>query len=397
MEPLVSARVSLWASAALLAAVPDAALSQVSDEQPVASGASEPAPDASVPSEKPLADLLNSAIEPENPAFALLGVSASDIVRPQSLQSLALGLLNGLDQRGNFQSGVAMEFSPTSLLFGKQLTLRNYQKHYYGLLGQLARTRTSIAIANGSAKDKAARASFGLTWTPFDGSDHNAPGAGSTCVDDAGPHPVFIPGDAVATAANRKLAEEAIQACMSQFLRPDQSFGLQFGFAALFVSESGATDDFKAKGYTATGTASIGLTRLLYGSSPASTSASADPRRAMLILTGTYRKHELIPDPVVDKAFLQRDRWTLGGRFEIGKQDRFMLGLESVFQHADYAARTSDRYVTLVGTLDIKVRDTLWLGLNLGTSSGRSIEGDEQFIGTRIRWALNSKSTGGLF
>lgn len=374
---------------------PTAAPTTVEDTEANKEAKKEAKKEAGLPtSDSPLTTLLDSAIDPENPAFTLLGVAASDIVHPESPQSLAIGLLNGLDQRGNFQSGVAMEFSPVSLFIGRQQTLKRYQDDYYGPLGLISRLRVSLAVAGGSEKDKSARASIGFVWSPFDGADHNARGTGSDCVDNAGPEIVFDPNATKAeNAAVRKATLAEMDACMSKFLRTDRTFGLQFSFAPLFISESGKTDDFKARGYTASTSASIGLTNLLYGADP----TGEDNKRAMLILTGTYRKHETIPDPATSGAFLQRNRWTIGGRFEVGKQNKSNFGIEAVYQNAEYALLPRDRYLTVVGTVDIKVTDTLWLGLNAGTSSGRAIEGDDHFIGTRFRWAFNKKSTGGLF
>lgn len=42
---------------------------------------------------------------PDSPAFAILGLSPETVVRPSSPRDLATTLLNGVDRRGNLQSG----------------------------------------------------------------------------------------------------------------------------------------------------------------------------------------------------------------------------------------------------------------------------------------------------
>ena len=364
-----------------------------------------PAPRAGGDDEPDLSSLLDSRIDPTSPAFTLLGVSPSDIVRPETPQSLALGLLNGLDQRGNFQSGLSVEFTPATFFFGDHVTLRRYRDEYYGPFGLLTRVRVSLGVAAGSDKDKSARASVGLVWTPIDGADPKAPGPREMCRQEVDRE--FRGGVAdpqkPESVERRKAREAANDACRVRFsLRPDKVFALQFGFAPLFVSKTGETDDFKSQGYAASVTASIGLTDLFFPKQAAAGRAvggdsTKDKRRSRLILTGTYREDEVVPDPDVDETFLERDRWTIGGRFEFGGAERAMLGLEAIYQNADYELRERDKFATIVGTLDVKVSDGLWLGVHAGTSNGRAVEKDDLFIGTRFRWAFNKKTTSGLF
>src|SRR6185295_1042567 len=80
---------------------------------------------------------------PESPAFTVLGVTPETVIRPTSPRAFATSLLNGVDQNGNFQSGLAMDFVPYLLLAGDELTLRKYQTQPIARL--LARTQFSFA------------------------------------------------------------------------------------------------------------------------------------------------------------------------------------------------------------------------------------------------------------
>jgi hypothetical protein len=373
------------------------------DPAPAATAPAPPKADAGPDTVDALRTLLDERIDGGSPAFALLGVAASDVVRPENPKQLVVGILNGLDERGNFKSGVAFDFQPMRLLFGDRLQLDPYSRHFYSLKALLTRTEISAATAVGSGDDKSARASVGILWTPFTNRDPKGPGHRSDCLDRTGDAPAFDPNHPEASKPARDLWNKAVLACKKRYsLRPDKGYSIQLGFAPLFVSTTGKTGDFQAQGYVATFSASLGLSDLLFPSQAradlaANGDASKDPRRAMLAITTAFRKKELIPDPAIKDAFLQRDRWSLGARFEVGRVDAVNFGLEAVYQHASYFGSTSDSFATFVGTLDLRVGEKQWLGLSAGTSTGRARSGEKLFIGTRFRWALGSKSGSGLF
>ena len=67
---------------------------------------------------------------PDSPAFAILGLSPEKIARPGVPRELATTLLNGVDRRGNLQSGIAMDFAPLFLFAGNGLTYQEYQERH---------------------------------------------------------------------------------------------------------------------------------------------------------------------------------------------------------------------------------------------------------------------------
>src|SRR5262249_47786630 len=68
---------------------------------------------------------------PESPAFAVLGITPQSVTRPTSPRSFATSLLNGLDEKGNFQAGLAIDVAPYLLLAGPALTLEDYQRNRF--------------------------------------------------------------------------------------------------------------------------------------------------------------------------------------------------------------------------------------------------------------------------
>jgi hypothetical protein len=107
---------------------------------------------------------------PESPAFTVLGLTPQTVTRPASPRELATSLLNGVDQHGNFQSGLALDLAPYLLFAGDQLGLRDYQRSRK--LRLLTRFQTSFATTKGASEDdKSTRLALGFHATLWDRGD----------------------------------------------------------------------------------------------------------------------------------------------------------------------------------------------------------------------------------
>lgn len=107
---------------------------------------------------------------PETPAFTALGVTPENVISPGSQHELALAILDGVDQNGNAQSGMAIEASPYALAIGDQITIKEYKSDY--LTRFLYNTKVSYATASGSSdSDKADRKAIGLRFSVFNNGD----------------------------------------------------------------------------------------------------------------------------------------------------------------------------------------------------------------------------------
>lgn len=101
---------------------------------------------------------------PDSPALVILGLSPDKVVRPSAPKDLAATLLNGVDRRGNLQSGVAVDLSPRFLFAGNSLTFADYRDNAATRI--LANIQVSLATAKGATDtDKSMRAAFGLRST----------------------------------------------------------------------------------------------------------------------------------------------------------------------------------------------------------------------------------------
>lgn len=344
-----------------------------------------------------------------SPAFSLIGAADASVVRPETPQALATSLLNGLDEEGNLKNGLAIEFAPLLLFAPRSYDLADYQKQS-GLSRSITNLQVSMGFVKGASDDdKSLRASIGLVWTPINGRDVKAPGARNACFNAIPLTPAYRPPGAADPndpdgSIAREKKEQAIAKCKTDHpLRRDNTTTLQFGFAPLFVSPTGSTNGLKSQGYAASGTLSLGLTGL-FGPAAAARPANdkqdraVAERRALFVLTGLYRKKEIVADPAVAGAFLTRDRWSVGSRLQFGLGGSSYLGIEGAYQRAKYADGRRDKFEAVIATYDFKVSKELWLGLNVGSSFDKLIGKDAAFVGTKLKWSfIKSSNQGGLF
>jgi hypothetical protein len=386
-----------------------------------APGAGKPA-DAKEKDKNAFGEMTKDVITPDAPGFVALGIAQNDVVHPESPKRLAVGLLNGLDQNGNFQNGVAFQFSPALLFAGDDIS--NYRYNKNRALQRLTRLEIMAAVAKGSGDDKAARAALGFTWRLFDTGDPYTRRGLLDCFseiaseEDVAPdEPAQTPstggtkpsGGGVATPGTSAPKRKTVAECREQNL--PSRFGahsLQVGFAPLFVSASGKTDEFRSKGFAANAVLSVGLNRLFYGADiqrePEEVSSTKPGERkvpaalrmtrgALLVIGATYRKEEPVPDPANKGKFIDRDRFNIGGRLLFGSLKSALFGGEVLYQRASYEGGLGrDNYITYTATADIKIGENLWLGLALGGASGNRVAGNQGFIGTRMRWGLGAKA-----
>jgi hypothetical protein len=98
---------------------------------------------------------------PQSPAFTMLGVSPDEIVQSDDFRTVALGLLRGLDPRGNLQEGVALDTRPYMLIAGETATLAEYRTDPFVRI--ISNAQLSFATTSGSSdSDQADRLGLGL-------------------------------------------------------------------------------------------------------------------------------------------------------------------------------------------------------------------------------------------
>ena len=357
-----------------------------------------PATAASAPAGLPapsFGTVAKDIINPDAAGFVALGVTSTQISHPETLKKLAVGLLSGVDPDGNFQSGLAVQFSPLKLFAPKRVTYEAYSQN--DGVRALARLEVAAAVVKGADKDKSAKATIGLLWRPIDTTDPYADSKLNGCLDTsfAGKRNTIL--SPATTPEEIRARDQAIKAYDDKALdcltdagkRLANGYSLQISAAPLFVSTTGKTGDFKTQGFTGSGLFTLGLGNL-FGAKPSE--MKADNK---LIIGVVFRSHELVPDPDKKDQFLRRNRLTLGGRLIFGAFDGIIVGGEAAYQHARYAVAGRDDYVTYAATVDYKIADKIWLGANLGGSSGQRLLKSEVSTGLKLKWSfLDSPSIG---
>jgi len=328
---------------------------------------------------------------PESPAFTVLGINPEGVVRPTTPQEFATSLLNGVDERGNFQTGLALDFVPFLTFFGNQTSLASYRSSPMERL--LARTQLSFATAKGvSEADKATRLGLGLRLSLWDRADPRLDEALDACYTNAfaalGARPGTIPGETEAAKRARLLKRKQTLADLSKPCddaarkRNWNASGWVVGFAPSWISTTGQTTNFKWNGGGF-------WTSLAYGFD----SVSALKDSSQLIFHARYRNKEIVPDTTNTGQFFSQDSLFLGGRVRIapGVEAKSILSFEGSFirskrEHGLWDA--SSRYSL---GLEQRIADKIWFSLSLGGQSGRPDDANHAFVLSSFKWGFGGK------
>jgi len=328
---------------------------------------------------------------PDSPAFAILGLSPETVVRPSTPRDLATTVLNGVDRRGNLQSGLAVDFAPLFLFAGKELTYNNYKSsrgtQLYG------RTQISFATAKGATDgDKSLRLALGVRTTLWDQGDPRLDETLVTCLDDI---PIPVPTTALLTQAARdawvaKATAErrpAVEGCHKAFkTRAWNASSFAVGVAPSWQSPTGESKDFAYAGTAVWASLALGLSM----SEPATSGAPAQVHPfGQLIVQGRYRNKEMVPDKNTKGAFFDQDSAGVGARLLLGAADRAVV-IETQVARQSPKTGSSTTSVSVSGGGQLRLASDLWVSLSVGATRGGSP--NEQrggFVLSSLKWALS--------
>jgi len=345
---------------------------------------------------------------PESPAFTVLGLTPQTVTRPATPRALATSLLNGVDQNGNFQSGLAFDVAPYLVLAGAQLGLRDYQTKYG--LRLLTRLQTSFATTKGASEnDKSIRLALGFHATLWDRGDPRLDDELLDCfardlkvgpddilepipVEDPGPN--GTPEQTAAYAAYLKEkkaydnANEAVgventrkaENCRNESKKKNWNRSSWIVAAApSWLSPDGKTSNYKWNGGGVWSSLAYGFEGV-----PGLSSNS------QLIFHARYRDNEMVPEPDVPKTFFSQDSLYLGSRLRVGTANS-TASFEGVFVRSrknDLAFENSSRFSL---GLERKVAENMWFNISFGGERGRSDGKNNGFILTAFRWGFSEK------
>lgn len=380
-------------------AVPAAA----SPNQP-ATPAADP-PSAFNPEKAPVASANIDLAVPESPAFTVLGLNPQTVTRPASPREFATSLLNGVDQNGNFQSGVALDFAPYQTLAGDRLTLAAYNKSPG--LRLLARTQVSLATTKGATdNDKAMRLALGFHLTLWDRGDPHSDPILMKCFEDNlrfAQRPAVLPPDQLPpeapetlkilskqewdrfTRENDALADpnnQGAEKCRNLARKRNWNKSSWIVAAApSWISTSGQTKDFRWNGGGFWSSVAYGFEGV-----------PGLEDKAQLIFHARYRNNELVPDSGVKGKFLNQNNLFLGTRLRAGSQNS-TVNFEGVFIRSRTKGLGPDNSARFSLGLERKVAENMWFTLSFGGDRGRSDGKNNGFVLSSFKWGFSEKKS----
>jgi len=320
---------------------------------------------------------------PASPAFTVLGVTPETVIRPTSPRAFATSLLNGIDQNGNFQSGLAMDFVPYLLIAGDDLSLNKYRDSR--IVQLLSRTQFSFATAKGASEDdKSLRLALGLHLTLWDRGDPRLDETLLKCLEDFR-LPVITDlndteGNAKARAAAKDFNDSVSTRCRQEsHERNWAASSWIIGAAPSWISKDGQT---KNLGWNGGGF----WTSLAYGFE----GVPGLDKKSQLILHARYRNREQVPDPNVTGAFLSQDSMFFGARFRTGSPT-FNGSFEYTFLRSRFAGLKYDSSSRLSVLFERRIAGDTWFNLSLGGETGRQDGRNNGFVLTSFKWAFSDR------
>jgi len=313
---------------------------------------------------------------PESPAFTVLGLTPETVVRPSSPGELASTLINGFDQNGNYQTGVAIDTTPYLLLAGGNITLAKYRESR--MIQALSRLQFSVATTKGTSdSDKAVRASLGVRLTLWDRGDPRLDTELSNCMAQSLEMPP--PLNPLSASTNVELLEQELelkaQACRtaSQKRNWNKSSFVIAG-APAWISPDGLSKNFRLDGG--------GLwTSFAWGFE----NVPGLDRHAQLIFHARYRNNETVPDPRTQGAFLRQNSTTLGGRFRFGLPT-LNGNFEGVYVNNRPTIRPRETYTRYTVGAEKRLANNLWLSVSFSRDAGRNLGDNNMTFFSNIKW-----------
>lgn len=344
-------------------------------------------------SDKVTADTTNIDLAvPESPAFAVLGFTPNTVIRPASPKAFASSLLNGLDQNGNFQSGLAFDFTPFMLVSGENITIKDYNQQYLTRL--LSRTQFSFASTKGaSSDDNATRLAAGFNVTLWDKGDPRVyhPERGDDDVLQCFANslqlpPIIAPNTPQAeidkiNTGNKATNDQLADACRDRARKANWNrSSWVIAYAPSWISKAGDSTGFKWNGAAA-------WTSVAYGFE----GISALERIAQLILHARYRSRERAPDSLNGGVFLTQNSTFFGARFRAGSA-KFGLNFEDTFIRTRIIGGQTDNVNRLSIGAEARISDNLYFVITSGGNIGADIGQKKGFVLTSFKYGFNPKS-----
>jgi hypothetical protein len=312
---------------------------------------------------------------PESPAFSVLNLTPQAVTRPTSAQQLATSLLNGVDQNGNFQSGVAVDAQPYMLLYGHSVTWDRYRRSYPTRF--LSRALFSAGTTKGASEsDKSTKLALGvrLTLEAIDGMTAPTPG----------PRAPQAQIDAYQQEKLRRFeaAEAACRAGQAERVRNTvwNNSSMIVAVAPSWIAPQGNTTSLKKNGAGYWASFGYGFENI-----PGLEDSS------QLLVQYRHRERETTALPADATELVFQDSDTVGLRWRVGTAN-VTGSFEYVFVRRSVRGVPDDNSSRLSVALERHVSGNTWLSVSAGTESGRADGRNSGFVLSSLAWSLNQKT-----
>lgn len=336
---------------------------------------------------------------PDSPAFSVLGLSPDTVTRPTTPRALAAALLNGVDQNGDFQTGVALDTAPYMLWYGDKVGIGAYQKSR--VLRFVSRSQLSVGTTKGaSSEDKSAKVALGFHFTFMDYGDPRMDKQFLSDLNQAimaaeeatreqrvkqGKPEVPFESDTqdqedFLALKNAELAKRIPPLIEAQKKQRWNRTAWIAAFAPSWATPDGSLGNMAWNGAGAWTSLSYGFEQV-----------PGLRDNSQIILHLRYRNHELVPE-LVNNATVFQNSIAGGARWVIGKNDAHG-SFETVYFRTRPNLGPRERFLRMTVGAEKKIAENLWLHLGIGGESGRKNGQDKLFILGAFRWGTSKEAS----
>lgn len=343
---------------------------------------------------KATANSLNlNLLVPESPAFAVLGFTPQAVIRPATPQQFATSLINGLDQNGNFQNGIALDTAPYMLINGENVTIKQYMDNYMTRL--LSRAQFSFAVTKGASKDDlTTRLAGGFNLTLWDRGDpriyrKDDPDDVLNCFVRTLKFDTPIPPDvdpdnqeqlaafvAPELARLKTLADE----CRAKGAKAKWNRSAwTIAYAPSWISKTGKSSDFNWDGGALWTSLAYGFERF-----------PALRKTSQIIFHARYRSREQVPDETTPTKTLTQNTFFFGARFRTGGP-KFALNFEDAFLRTRTLGGGVDSSNRFAFGTEVRLSDNLYFVISAGGNAARADGRSKGFVLTSFKYGFNKQ------
>ena len=330
---------------------------------------------------------------PDSPAFTVLGLTPSNITKPNSPSALATAVLNAFDDNGHFQSGTAIDVVPFLVFKAKSFTLGKYADH--GAKAYLTRvaSRTSVSFATAkgtSTPDTSVRMATGIRISLLDFGDQRA--VLGRCVGLINsPVDPNNPGAPISDKLKKQIADCRTTAQKKLW----NATSVVVAAAPAWISTDGSTSNLKRNGQAFWASAAYGFgtwgqlildgrrqtgQQIVPPTSPSSSSTSAAGTGSSSATAGTGGGS-------ASNQFVLQDTTVLGGAFKFGQSD--FNGTVAGLYIGKRTAGVPDSYPEFSFALEKKLATNVYLELSYRyDATQKNVSG----VLTNLKWNFSQQA-----